>query len=30
MTYTFDWEDGVRGRIEIEAQNGIEAGFFYE
>ena len=26
MTYTFDWKDVVHGQIEIEAENGIEAG----
>ena len=25
MKYTFDWKDVVHGRIEIEAENGIEA-----
>ena len=25
MTYTFDWKDVVHGKIEIEAENGIEA-----
>ena len=25
MKFTFDWEDVVRGKIEIDAKNGLEA-----
>ena len=25
MKFTFDWEDVVRGKIEIDARNGLEA-----
>ena len=25
MKFTFDWEDVVRGKIEIDANNGLEA-----
>ena len=25
MKFTFDWEDVIRGKIEIDAKNGLEA-----